>query len=384
VALPDLDGFTIGITADRRADEQAELLRRRGATVLLGPTIRTLPLAKEEALRDATDQVIVRPPDVLIANTGLGMRSWFGAADSWGIGDALLGALREAAIFSRGPKASGALYQAGLPVVGRAESERLGDVVDLVLAHGVAGRRVAFQRHGDEAPDAVAALIAAGAEVVEIPVYRWKLPDDDRPALKLISALLEGRLHAVTFTSAPAVRNLLSIADEHDLTDAVLAACNDSVVACCVGPVCAEAAVDCGFVSPLVPDKARLGPMVLTLSEHLVASRQRFVLAGTGVEVCGVVVRVDGERLELSDREAQLFRALLRRSGTVVPKSQLLAEVWGPDATDDHVVESTMARLRRRLGPVSAGVVAVPRRGYRVDATIDLVSTASVSDVVQR
>ena len=37
-----LTGFTIGVTACRRADEQIELLERKGATVLHGPA--TLPL----------------------------------------------------------------------------------------------------------------------------------------------------------------------------------------------------------------------------------------------------------------------------------------------------------------------------------------------------
>ena len=41
-----LAGYTIGVTADRRAEEQAQLLERRGARVLHGPTIRTLPLAE--------------------------------------------------------------------------------------------------------------------------------------------------------------------------------------------------------------------------------------------------------------------------------------------------------------------------------------------------
>ena len=53
-----LRGFTIGITADRRWDEQASLFERRGATVVHAPTIRTLPLGCDEPLKAATAAVI--------------------------------------------------------------------------------------------------------------------------------------------------------------------------------------------------------------------------------------------------------------------------------------------------------------------------------------
>ena len=47
VTLQPLEGYTIGVTADRRASEQAELLRRRGARVIDGPTIATTYLASD-------------------------------------------------------------------------------------------------------------------------------------------------------------------------------------------------------------------------------------------------------------------------------------------------------------------------------------------------
>ena len=51
-------GFTVGVTADRRKEEQAELLRRLGARVVHGPTVRTLPLAHDQGVIDATEQLV--------------------------------------------------------------------------------------------------------------------------------------------------------------------------------------------------------------------------------------------------------------------------------------------------------------------------------------
>ena len=95
-----LSGFTIGLTADRRADEQASLFERRGATVLHGPSIRTLALGSDGPLRTATDAAIARRPSVVVANTGLGVRSWFSAAEGWGLGDGAT-ALRRGCRISR-------------------------------------------------------------------------------------------------------------------------------------------------------------------------------------------------------------------------------------------------------------------------------------------
>jgi len=55
MAAPSLAGYVVGVTADRRADEQIELLRRRGATTLHGPSIKTLPLDAAQELRSITE-----------------------------------------------------------------------------------------------------------------------------------------------------------------------------------------------------------------------------------------------------------------------------------------------------------------------------------------
>jgi uroporphyrinogen-III synthase len=366
MSIPALDGFTVGITADRRWEEQAELLRRRGANVVHGPCIRTLPLDSESALQDATDDIITEPPDILIANTGIGIRSWFAAAESWGLGEALLGALSETTIFARGPKASAVIHQAGLPVLARAASERLSEVVELVIAHGVSGKRVAFQRHGEDAPLLLSALKAAGASLVEIPVYSWKIPTDLRPAHKLIEGVIGGKIQAVTFTSAPAIRNMLAIAEELDLANDLLAALNDGVVTVCVGPVCSGVAIEEGIKDPVVPAKARLGPMILDLAVALSKTRTGMVLAnGHEIMLQGNTLLVDGTPTELAEREAALLAALIVRKGGILSKADLLSNVWGTTG-DDHVVEVTVARLRKRLDPNLKLIISVPRRGYRL------------------
>jgi uroporphyrinogen-III synthase len=142
-------------------------------------------------------------------------------------------------------------------------------VVDRLLAERLDGAHVAVQLHGTAAPKAVSRFEAAGAVVTAIDAYGESLPTDPSPAYDLIDAACGGRLAAVTFTTAPAVHNLFVLADRRGRAEDLRDALNGLVVAACVGPVCAEGALDEGVVAPLVPARSRLVPLVQTLTERL-------------------------------------------------------------------------------------------------------------------
>lgn len=360
--LPPLAGFTVGVTADRRADEQAELLRRRGAEVLHGPVIRTRPLADGPALAAATEALVAEPPDTLVALTGLGVRSWFEAADGRGRGDALRAGLAGTLILARGPKAAGALATVGLDAGWRAPGESSVEVI-AHLGDDLAGRRIAVQRDGDEVAHVARALAERGADVVDVPVYRWDLPLDTGPALSLVQAVVTGQVDAVTFTSAAAVTNLFGLAGPD--APALGAALRGPVATVAVGPVSAARLAAHGVPAAAHPARWRLGPMVRHLVEALSPQRRTVAIGGDEAHLQGTAVLVGGTVVALSRREAQLLSALVDAGGAVVAKERLARTVWEP-GTDPHVVEVTVARLRRRLGEVGRALETVPRRGYRL------------------
>jgi len=366
--LQPLEGWTIGVTADRRSDEQAELLRRRGATVLHGPTMTTAYLADDEHLRAATSAVVDEPPAYLVATTGIGMRAWLEAAQTWGLGPALLAGLERTKVVARGPKAAAAVQAAGLAVWERSPNERMDELVPVLLAEDLRGRRVAVQEYGVRSPELRAALEAAGAHVVEVPVYRWRLPDDLGPAQRLVEAACAGRAHAVTFTSAPAVHNLFAIAAGLGRAGELRNAFNHGVVAACIGEVCAGGARREGVCQPLRPPVGRLGLLVRALSDHLAETRRTLVMAGETVVVQGASLLVADQPVALAPLEHAVFDALAARPGAVVARPALLARGWGEATADPRPLEAAVTRLRRRLGPCGSALVAVAGRGYRLDA----------------
>ena len=139
------------------------------------------------------------------------------------------------------------------------------------------------------------------------------------------------------------------------------------MIAMCVGPVCTNAAERCGVRRIEMPSKYRIGPMIDDLGSILAARTRRFVFADHEVVLRGGVLELDHQRVELGDREAGLLEALTSSPGMLVSKRQLLTQVWGSRTSNDHVVEVTIARLRRRLGGCADAIVAVPRRGYRFE-----------------
>ncbi|MEZ5218876.1 MAG: uroporphyrinogen-III synthase [Ilumatobacteraceae bacterium] len=363
---PQLDGYAIGVTADRRAADEIEPLTALGSSVIHGPTMRTLPLGHDDGLRMVTQSIVERPPDGVIAVTGLGLRAWLAAAEVWGVGDGVVQSLSGTIVFAGTAASERALRDAGISTVRRID----GSVEDLVaqVVHDLSqSGRVVLEQPSPVEFELGDALRQAGIQITPVPVYEWTLPDDIRPALRLIDAAANGTLHAVTFTSAPAMQNLFMMAAEYDLDRLLRSALNGRVIPMCVGPICLAAAERCGVRRVEIPSKYRIPAMVEGLARLLDARTRRFRFAGHEVVLRGSVMELDTERVELGDREASLLAALTSSPGSLLSKRQLLVEVWGSRTANDHVVEVTVARLRRRLGACADAIVAVPRRGYRFE-----------------
>ena len=315
--MPPLSGFTIGITGDRRAAEQAEMFTRRGAEVVHGPVLRTVALDDVDVTTRATADLLAGPVDVIVLTTGVGTRSWLGAAESAGLDDALRAASRQAVVLARGPKARSAAIGGGLDVAWQAPGETSDEIVEFLGALGVTGKRIAVQRDGGGT--AVAERIGAlGADIVDVPVYRWQLPDDEEPAQRLITSTIAGRIDAVTFTSAVAVDNMFELARE---PHALAAAMNGPARAIAVGPVTGGALRRHGVDRVVEPPRARLGAMVQCLVAEL-GSLRRTLRHGDALATW------QGNALMVGDDDADDAH---RRRGTRAPPARRQLAVGRPE-----------------------------------------------------
>ena len=79
-------------------------------------------------------------------------------------------------------------------------------------------------------------------------------------------------------------------------------------------------------------------------------------------------VRVDGQEVELTQREFDLLEYLLRHAGQVVTRDQLLESVWGFLAPGEtRTVEVHIAQVRKKLGHPEL-IKTVRGLGYKASA----------------
>jgi uroporphyrinogen-III synthase len=216
------------------------------------------------------------------------------------------------------------------------------------------------QLHGVPEDELCAALVAAGAEVVEVPVHRWAPPVDPTPLQRLIDLITSHLVDAVTFSSAVAVGSLLRTADAD--AEAVLRAFRGPVLVGCLGPPAADP-LRRVQVPVLVPPRARASALVAALVDELPRRTHTLRVAGCEVVLRGHAAVVDGVLKPLPPAQMAILRSLAAAPGKVLPRSQLLEAL--PRGADEHAVEMAVARLRAALGRPSF-IETVVKRGYRL------------------
>ncbi|WP_114855452.1 uroporphyrinogen-III synthase [Brachybacterium sp. YJGR34] len=263
-----LDGRTLVLAVDRKAQELAAALERHGARVERAPAMSTIPHVDDPALLELTRELIARPPRMLIALTGVGFRGWMEAAEAAGLAEELRSALGETEILARGPKARGAVQQAGLTTAWVAASETAAEIGEHLAGRDLAGVRVAVQHHGSGADGLDDLLAAHGAEALSLTVYRWGPSPDPEALRRSVLRAADGEIDAVVFTSAPGAEGWLEDAESAGALEGIAAqAGTGRLLLAAVGPVTAGPLT--GRELPvLIAERGRLGSLVRTVVQH--------------------------------------------------------------------------------------------------------------------
>jgi uroporphyrinogen-III synthase len=273
-----LGGLVVGIPAARRATETARLVERWGGTPLVGPALQEVPVEDEEPLRQATEEVIASSLRWSVHLTGVGTRRWLARAEDWGRLEALLERLRSAYLIPRGGKATAALASYGLKGAWVPKGETTREITAWLTERIEVDDVLALQRHGEPVPALRNPLESAGARVIEVAPYRWDLPDDRKPAERLVSALLQGDVHALVITSAPQIHHLFVLAKQRGVDKELRIALDEHIFIAAVGTVAGEGLESVGLKPDLVANPPRMGALMRAL-----ASAREGILTKSGV-----------------------------------------------------------------------------------------------------
>lgn len=89
---------------------------------------------------------------------------------------------------------------------------------------------------------------------------------------------------------------------------------------------------------------------------------------GLVVDFTGRIVTVDGERVEMSPKEYDLFFYMVKNRNVALTRERLLTDVWGYDYFgDDRTLDTHIKLLRKSLGPYSKFIVTLRGVGYRFE-----------------
>jgi len=361
-----LVGCTIVIAADRRAGDLASALERRGAKVQRAPALSIVPNADDDDLMRRTRELIAAPPEIMVVTTGVGFRGWMDAAHENDLAQELSHALRGTLFVARGPKAHGAIQQAGFVADWVAESETTAEVGEYLLTMPLGGKRIAVQHHGSGADGIDELLASTGAEVVPLVVYRWGPPPEPALVERSVDQAASGEVDAVLFTSAPGASAWVQAADARDALPAIRErAARGRLLLAAVGPITASALEHAGLRTT-VADRGRLGSLARCTIRYFGGSGAAPSLptleGAVSMRSGGVVVA--GDFIPLSRASVGALGALFDAGGAVLSRDEIAAS--SPHAgRNSHAVEMAVARLRDALHGIEI-VQTVVKRGYRL------------------
>jgi uroporphyrinogen-III synthase len=273
-----LNGLRVALFEARFKDEFANLVRKQGAEPIVGPTMVEAPLELGAELRAFVAALRAGELHAMIALTGAGQRKLATLVEPILPRDELRERLSTIVVAARGPKSVGGLKELGVkPQVTAPEPHTWQELLKALETYmPLQGRHVALQQYGVPHERLTDALEARGARVMQVPVYRWQLPDDLGPLERVIDELCAGRVHAVLFTSGPQAGSLIEVAGRLGKEAALRAALARCAIGS-VGPSCTEAMQNLSLEPDFEPEHGKMGHLVL-----LAARKVRQVLAQKG------------------------------------------------------------------------------------------------------
>ena len=266
-----MKGKTVAILESRSGAQLAELVRRRGGTPLLAPALAEVPDMDSAFISSFVEGLRSHPAKAAVFQTGVGTQALFAATDALGLTAPFLAMLAAMTVVVRGPKPAAALRARAVRIdLSAADPFTTDEVLGALGPVAIEGERVVVQRYGATNEKLEAVLAARGAQVVEVPTYRWALPADTGPLVSFMDELDACRVDAAVFTSASQAYNLFTLAATLGRKDALARGLNGTLVAS-VGPVCTAALAGFGIGVAVEPSPPKMGPLVAALDRALSA-----------------------------------------------------------------------------------------------------------------
>jgi DNA-binding response OmpR family regulator len=93
-----------------------------------------------------------------------------------------------------------------------------------------------------------------------------------------------------------------------------------------------------------------------------------FANGGLVADLTARIVYIDGQRIDMSPKEYELFFYMIKNKNIALSRDKLLSDVWGYDFFgDDRTLDTHIKILRKSLGKYSDFIVTIRGMGYRFE-----------------
>jgi len=268
----NLKGKRIAVPEMRELEVFSALLERRGAEVLRCPLVTIYDSPHSAAVLAFAVKVGDGGFDDFVLITGEGITRILSCINRHdpALQERFVAGLGKLRTITRGPKPARVLRSLGLKPGIEATAPTTPGVIEALVPHDLAGRRMAVQLYGND-PNLVLTrfLRDRGAEVTTVAPYVYGNAADDATVHALLERMAAGEVDAIAFTSKLQIERLMT---QHP-APLVRRALSRTLIAA-VGPIVAEAIRAHGFEVASSPKHSWfMKPLVVGLSEQLGTKR---------------------------------------------------------------------------------------------------------------
>lgn len=131
-----------------------------------------------------------------------------------------------------------------------------------------------------------------------------------------------------------------------------------------------ELGIDDYVVKPFSPKELMMRvSAVIKRAKGNMQEKDIFVYEGLCVDFSSRIVTIDGERVEMTPKEYELFFYMVKNKGLALTREKLINKVWGYDFFgDDRTLDTHIKLLRKSLQRYSTLIVTLRGVGYRFEA----------------
>lgn len=261
-------GLRVAAFESRMAESMANLIRRYGGEPLVVPALREIPLSDNHSAFEFGERLFAGQIDMVLLLTGVGTEALVEVLGTRHPIASVTQALARTTLVARGPKPVAALKRLGLtPHLVVPEPNTWRDLLAALDQQGpVRNRRVAIQEYGVPNAELVQGLVERGARVMQVPIYKWALPEDTTTLRNLLAEVIAGTVDVLLVTNAAQVEHVMQVLERDGKVKPFQAALKRTVVAS-IGPTASERLRSHGWPVDLEPSHPKMGVLVKEASE---------------------------------------------------------------------------------------------------------------------